>query len=57
MVLFLHISSSWVKIKLYTENQPSRLPGTALIVITSVWCGGGGVVFLPIIIPHQQQLF
>ena len=29
---FLHISSSWVKIRLYTENQLPRLPGSALKV-------------------------
>jgi hypothetical protein len=30
-----HVSSCWVKIRLYTENQIPRLPGTARIVITS----------------------
>ena len=37
----LHISYSWVKIRLQTKNQLPRLPGTGLIVITSVvwwWC-------------------
>ena len=29
---FLHISSSWVKIRLYTENQPPGLSGSALKV-------------------------
>ena len=57
-----HISSSWVRIRLHTENQPPRLPGTALIAmipgVVVWWCGGGGVVvwcgvvFLPTIIPH-----
>ena len=28
----LHISSSWVKIRLYTENQLPRLPGSVLKV-------------------------
>ena len=31
-ILFLHISSSSVKIRLYTENQLPRLPGSALKV-------------------------
>ena len=35
---FLHISSSWVKIRLHTENQPPRLSGSALKVV--VWGGG-----------------
>ena len=59
-----HISSSWVKIRLHTENQLPGLPRTALIVmdpgvvvVVVWWCGGGLVVFLPIIIPHQQKLF
>ena len=29
---FLHISSSWVKIRLPTENQLPRMPVSALIV-------------------------
>ena len=29
---FLHISSSWVKIRLHTENQLPGLPGSALKV-------------------------
>ena len=33
---FLHISSTWVKIRLYTENQLPRLSGSGLKV-----CGGG----------------
>jgi hypothetical protein len=33
-MLIFHISSSWVKIILHTKNQLTRLPGTALIVIT-----------------------
>jgi hypothetical protein len=36
----LHISSSWVNIRLHTENQLPRLPGSAL----KVPGGGGGVV-------------
>ena len=32
LLLFLHISSSWVKIRLPTENQLPRLPGSALKV-------------------------
>ena len=35
---FLHISSSWVKIRLHTENQLPRLPGSALKV--PGWWGG-----------------
>ena len=31
-VLFSHISSSWVKIRLHTENPLPRLPGSALKV-------------------------
>ena len=30
--VFLHISSGWVKIRLHTENQLPRLPGSALKV-------------------------
>ena len=37
--LLLHISSSWVKIRLHTENQLPRLPGSTL----KVYVGGGGV--------------
>ena len=36
---FLHISSSWVKIRLHTENQLPRLPGSALKVYSG-WVGG-----------------
>jgi hypothetical protein len=39
-----HISSSWVKIKLHTENQLPGLPGGALTVCVG-W-GGGGVVMV-----------
>ena len=41
----VHISSRWVKIRLYTENQLLRLSRTALIVMTPGvvwwwwWCG------------------
>ena len=44
-----HISSSWVKIRLYTENQLPRLPGSGLkcngtrcgvVVVWWWWCGG-----------------
>ena len=45
-----HISSSWVKIRLHTENQLLRLSRTALIVmipgvvvvvvVVVWWCGG-----------------
>jgi hypothetical protein len=42
----LHISSSWVKIRLHTKNQLPGLPRTALIVmgpgVVVWWCGGGG---------------
>ena len=30
---FLHISSSWVKIRLHTENQLPGLPGSGLKVL------------------------
>ena len=56
-----YVSSSWVRIRLHTENQLPRLSRTALIVMIP------GVVvvvvvvvvvgFLPIIIPPQQKLF
>ena len=41
---FLHIYSSWVEIRLPTENQPSSLPGSALKVCAVVggWVGGCG---------------
>jgi hypothetical protein len=38
-----HISSSWVKIRLHTENQIPGLPRTDLNVMTP-WCGGVVVV-------------
>ena len=38
---FLHISSSWVKIRLHTENQLPGLPGSALKVVLGGWVGGG----------------
>ena len=38
-IFLLHISSSWVEIRLHTKNQPSSLPGSALKV-----CGGVVVV-------------
>ena len=38
---FLHISSSWVKIRLHTENQLPGLPGSALKVSVG-WGRGGG---------------
>ena len=34
---FLHISSRWVKIRLYTENQLPSLPGSALKVPVVGW--------------------
>ena len=37
---FLHISSSWVKIRLYAENQLPMMSGSALKVVV----GGGWVV-------------
>ena len=36
----LHVSYSLAKIRLYTENQLPRLPGSALIVC--VWVDGVG---------------
>ncbi len=41
---FLHISSSWVKIRLHTENQLPMWSGSAL----KVCLVGGGVVVQPI---------
>ena len=39
-IILLHISSSWVKIRLYTKNQLPRLPGSALKVSVVVgWWG------------------
>ena len=40
-ISYSHISSSWVKIRLHTENQFPRLPGSSF--------GGGWGGFLPII--------
>ena len=46
LVLFLHIKSNWVKIRLYTENQLPRLSGSGIIFlyiififlhISSIW--------------------
>ena len=38
--IFLHISSSWVKIRLHTENQLPGLSGSALKVSVLVaWVG------------------
>jgi hypothetical protein len=45
-IIFLHVSSSWVKIRLHNENQLPRLPGSALTVSV---CFGGVGRFLPII--------
>ena len=39
VMIFLHISSSWVKIRLHTENQLPRLPGSALKVPGGVHYG------------------
>jgi hypothetical protein len=37
--------SSWVRIRLHTENQLAMLSGSALQVsVVVVWCGGGGLV-------------
>ena len=38
---FLHISSSWVKIRLYTENELPLLSGSALKVELGWWVVGG----------------
>ena len=38
---FLHISSSWVKIRLHTENHLPGLPGSALKVCLGGVVGGG----------------
>ena len=38
-IVVLRISSSWVKIRLHTENQLPTLSGSALKVV--VWSGGG----------------
>ena len=39
---FLHISFSWVKIRLHTENQLPTLSGSALKVVMWGGVGGGG---------------
>ena len=39
---FLYISSSWVKIRLHTENQLPGLTGSALKVFVGWWWWGGG---------------
>ena len=39
LILFLHKSSSWVKIRLHAENQLPGYPGSGLKV--SVCVGGG----------------
>ena len=41
---FLHISSSWVKIRLHTENHLPGLPGSALKVCLVGGVGGVGWV-------------
>ena len=41
LVLFLHISPSWVKIRLYTKNQLPRMSESGLKV-PGGWGGGGG---------------
>ena len=46
---FLHIFSSWVKIRLHTKNPLPRLPGSAL-----KFSVGGG--FQPIMWSHQPRL-
>ena len=46
-LLFKHISSSWVKIRLHTENQPPRLSGSALKVSVVGW---GGVVVVVVVV-------
>ena len=56
---FLHISSSWVKIRLLAENHLPRLPGSALKVCVGwggeVGCGGVGG-FQSIMWSHQLRL-
>ena len=42
---FLHISFSWVKIRLHTENQLPTLSGSALKVV--MWGGVGWWVVRP----------
>jgi hypothetical protein len=41
-ICFLSISSSWVNIRLHTENQLHTLPGSALKVCVVGGGGGGG---------------
>jgi hypothetical protein len=48
-LLFLNISSSWVKIRLYSENQLPRLSGSGL----KVCVGWGGVGYTPIAVSLQ----
>ena len=45
-ICLLHVSSSWVKIQLYAENQLPMLSGSGLKVCGGVggWCGWGLVV-------------
>jgi hypothetical protein len=40
--VIFHNSSSWVKIRLHTENQLPGSPGSALKVCVVGWWGGGG---------------
>ena len=49
----LHISSSWVKIRLYAENQLPRLSGSALKVCVG-WVGGCG--FHSIMWSHRLRI-
>ena len=56
---FLHISSSWVKTRLDTENQLPRSSGSALKVCVVGWWwwwGGGGGGFHLIMWSHQLRL-
>ena len=41
-IFFLHISSSWVKIRLHTENELPVMSGSVIKVLLGGW--GGGVV-------------
>ena len=45
---FLGRLSSWVKIRLHTENQLPRLPGSALKVL-GWWWGGGWMASYPLL--------
>ena len=49
---FLHISSSWVKTRLDTENQLPRSSGSALKVCVVGWGGG----FHLIMWSHQLRI-